>query len=35
MSKYEMYQDLDRWYKKQAIKTFPIYLFERIKQKLL
>ena len=32
MSKYEHYQKLDRWYKKQLIKTYPKYLFEKFKK---
>lgn len=31
MSKYEMYQRVDKWYRWQTVKTFPRYLIERIK----
>ena len=32
MSKYEMYQQLDKWYRKQYIKILPKYFFTRIMQ---
>ena len=31
MSKYEMYQRLDKWYRIQAIKILPNYLLSKIK----
>ena len=33
MSSYELYQQLDKWYRWQAIKTFPTYIIERLKMK--
>ena len=30
MSKYELYQQLDKWYKRKSITVLPKYLFERI-----
>ena len=34
MSKYEMYKQLDRWYRIQSIKILPKYFLVRIKQTL-
>lgn len=34
MSKYEMYQRLDKWYRIQSIKILPKYFLARIKQQL-
>ncbi len=34
MSKYEMYKQLDKWYRIQTIKILPKYFFARIKQQL-
>ncbi len=32
MNKYELYMQLDKWYRIQAIKILPTYLWERISQ---
>ena len=29
MSKYEMYKNLDKWYRKQSIKILPLFLCSR------
>lgn len=34
MSKYEMYQQLDKWYRMQSIKILPLFLWERLLLKL-
>lgn len=34
MSKYELYMQLDKWYRIQSIKILPKYFFAQIKQRL-
>jgi len=34
MSRYELYMQLDKWYRKQYIKILPKYFLARIKQQL-
>lgn len=34
MTKYELYMQLDKWYRIQAIKILPKYFLARIKQQL-
>lgn len=30
MSKYEMYQQLDKWYRLQTLKVYPIYIVKAL-----
>jgi len=34
MSKYELYCQMDRWYRRQARKALPLYYLKRIKYRL-
>ena len=34
MSKYELYCQMDKWYRWQAIKVLPIYYVKQIKYRL-
>ena len=32
MSRYELYMEIDKWYRKQELKILPKYIWEKIKQ---